>query len=199
MVDSLYKNNYRETFEGGKDLPRISTALDSVRTYQFEVQFFGLPPDVVGAQTDLTLAAKQVSPVGISVEDIPVRRVNDQVFYPGVPTQEDVTITFDNLYLKETTPALWRWFKSIYNPLTGDVTELAAPGAAGNGTFKATKMRIIELDNKKTPHATTELYGVYPRAIRFAERNYSTSEFHTIEVTFKWDFLNYFKYSNQNQ
>jgi hypothetical protein len=200
MVDSLYKNDFRKTFEGGKNLPRISTVLDSVRTYQFEIQFFGLPPDVAGSQTDLTLAAKQVSPVGISVDDIEVRRVNDKVFYPGAPSQEEITITFDNLYFKETSPALWRWFKSIYNPLTGDMTELSAPGAPGNKTFKATKMRIIELDNTRTPHAVNELYGVYPKSFRFAERNYSAgSDFHTLEVSFRWDFMDYYKYSNQNQ
>lgn len=198
MVNSIFKTDFRP-FKAGQNLPRVSTVLDSVRTYQFEAQFFGLPPALTGGQTDLTLAAKQVSPVGISSEDIEVRRVNDRMFYPGAPSQEEITITFDNLYLRDTAKTLWGWFKSIYNPLTGNMTELSAPGAAGNRTFKANKLRIVQLDNTRTPHAAIELYGVYPKSIRFAEHNYSTNEFHTIEVAFRFDFMDFFNYASQNQ
>ena len=168
--------------------------LDSVRSYQFEVQFFGLPPAITPQQTDLTLAAKQVGAIGFGVEDIPVRRVNDLVYYPGAPTFDSVNITFDNLYLRKTSQSLWEWFKTIYDPLTGDMTKLAAPGGPGNRTFKANKMRILELDNTRTPHAAIELYGVYPKSVRFSEKNYSTSDFSTIEVDFRFDFLDYFNY-----
>ena len=199
MVNSLYKDDFRANFKPGKTLPKISTQLDSVRAFQFEVRFYGLPQALVGSQQDLTLAAKQVSPVGITVDDIVVDRVNDRVFYPGKPSQEEITITFDNLYLKNTTPAMWEWFKSIYDPISGDMTKLAAPGGPGNRTFKANKLTIVELDNTKTPHAFIEVYGVYPKAHRFSEKNYSTNEFSTIEVTFRFDFLDYGRYGQANQ
>lgn len=198
MVESIYKNDYRP-FQAGKSLPRISTVLDSVRTYQFEIQFFGLPPALTGQQTDLTLAAKQVSPVGFTVDDIEVRRVNDRVFFPGAPSQDELTVTFDNLYLRDTAKTLWEWFKTIYDPISGDMTKLSAPGGAGNRAFKANKIRIIELDNTRTPHSAIELYGVYPKSVRFAEKNYSTNEFHTIEVTFRYDFMDFFNYGSKNQ
>lgn len=193
MVDSYYKNNYRP-FRPGESLPRISTVTDSVRTYQFEVQFFGLPPQLSPQQQDLTLAAKQVSPIGMSVDDITVVRVNDKVYFPGQPTFEAVTITFDNLYLRKTSQTLWNWFKSIYDPITGDLTKLSAPGGPGNKTFKANKLRILELDNTRTPHAAIELYGVYPKSVKFSEKNYGTNEFATIEVDFRFDFMDYFNY-----
>lgn len=193
MVNSIYKNEYRP-FKPGESLPKISTVLDSVRSYQFEVQFFGLPPGLTGEQQDLTLAAKQVGAIGFGVEDISVRRVNDQVFFPGSPTFDSVTITFDNLYLRKTCQTLWEWFKTIYDPLTGDMTKLAAPGGAGNRTFKANKLRIVELDNTRNPHAAIEMYGVYAKSVRFSEKNYSTNDFSTIEVDFRYDFLNYFNY-----
>ena len=193
MATSRYNTEYRP-FEAGSDLPKVSTSLDSVRAYQFEVQFFGLPPAVSTQQTDLTLAAKVVGPVGMSVENIAVRRVNDQMFYPGYANQEDLTVTFDNLYLRRTSEALWSWFKSIYDPITGAQTAVAAPGGPGNNTFKANKLRIVQLDNTRTPHAAIELYGVYPSMVRFAEHNYSTNDFHTLEVTFKHDFMDYYKY-----
>jgi hypothetical protein len=193
MVNSVYKDDYRP-FNKGESLPKISKSLDSVRSYQFEVQFFGLPPGLTGQQTDLTLAAKQVGAISYGVEDIAVRRVNDQVFYPGAPSFDSLTVTFDNLYLRQTSQTLWEWFKVIYDPMSGDMTKLAAPGGPGNRTFKANKLRILELDNTRNPHAAIEVYGVYPKSVRFSEKNYSSNEFSTIEVDFRFDFLDFFNY-----
>lgn len=196
MVESYYKNNTRANFTPGKTLPKVSTNLDAVRAYQFEVRFYGLPPEVRGNQQELTVAAKQVSPVGISTDDIVVDRVNDKIFLPGKATPEPITITFDNQYLNQNSPTLWAWFKSIYDPLTGDMTKLAAPGGPGNASFKANKLTIIELDNTSEPHSYIELYGVYPTGVRFSEKNYSTNDLSTMEVTFRYDFVDFDKYSN---
>lgn len=193
MVNSYLKNEYRSDFEPGRTLPRVSTTLDAVRSYQFEVKFYGVPGEFINTQPILTAAAKQVSPVGGSVDDIVVDRLNDKVYYPGKFTPENVTITFDNQLLTQTTPALWNWFKTIYDPITGDMTKLSAPGGAGNRSFKATKMTVLELDNTNEPHAYIEMYGVYPTGVRFSEKNYSTNEFSTVEVTFRYDFVDYDK------
>ena len=160
MVDSFLKNDYRANFEPGKSLPKVSTKLDSIRAYQFEVKFFGLPPEFTLQQQELTAAAKQVSPIGGSVDDIVVDRLNDKVFYPGKFTPDNVTVTFDNQLLSQNTPALWNWFKSIYDPMTGDMTKLSAPGGPGNKSFKASKMTILEVDNTNEPHSFAEVYGV---------------------------------------
>lgn len=199
MVESIYKNDLRANFTPGKTLPKVSTKLDSVRAYQFECRFYGLPVEVLGSQQDLTAAAKQVSPIGGSVDDIVVDRLNDRLFYPGKFSPEEVTITFDNQLLSNTSPALWAWFKSIYDPLTGDLVKASAPGGPGNKSFKAAKLTIIELDNTNEPHAFVEMYGVFPKSVRFSEKNYATNEFSTLEVTFRFDYLDYGKYSQQNQ
>jgi hypothetical protein len=193
MVNSFYRNDYRP-FKKGESLPKISTTLDSVRAYQFEIQFFGLPPAIAGVQQDLTLAAKRISSISYGTDPITVNRINDTINYPGRATHETVSIDFDNLYLRRTTQALWEWFKTIYDPITGDATKLAAPGGAGNRTFKANRLRIIELDNTRTPHAAIELYGVYPKSVSFAEKNYNTNEFTTLSVDFSFDFMDYFNY-----
>lgn len=192
--NSYYKNDYRP-FRKGESLPKISTTLDSVRAYQFEVQFFGLPGSLSNQAQDLTLAAKQVGSISFGVDDISVARVNDTVYYPGRPTFDTLSITFDNLYLRRTSAALWEWMKTIYDPISGDMTKLAAPGAPGGRTFKANKMRIIELDNTRNPHAAIELYGVYPKTYSFSEKNYNTNEYTTITVDFRYDFIDYFNYS----
>lgn len=171
-------------------LPDISTQLDAVRAYQFEVQFNQLPTDVGGDHKDLTIAAKQVTALGMSVEDIEVNRVNDRVWYPGRPTQEEVTITFDNLYVKKAASTLWRWFTTIYDPITGEMTPGSAPGGGGEANVgKIQKMSIIQLDNTSQPHATVDLFAVFPKSWKTSEFNYSTNEFHTLEVVFRYDFM----------
>lgn len=198
MVDSYLKNNYRANFQPGRTLPKISTSLDSVRTYQFEIRFYGIPA-VEGVTLDqdtqfvLTTAAKQVGPVGGSVDEIVVDRLNDKVYYPGKFSPEALTVTFDNQLLSKTTPALWNWFKTIYDPMTGDMTKLSAPGGPGNRTFKSPKVSILELDNTNEPHAYIEMYGVYPTGVRFSEKNYASNDFSTVEVTFRYDFIDYDK------
>ena len=217
MVNNSYlKNEYRSNFTPGKTLPRISTDLDSVRSYQFEVRFSEVPTlteiagtalpgglgDIVGAVASLagggaanqmTTAAKQVSPIGGSVDDIVVDRLNDKVYYPGKYTPENVTITFDNQLLSRATPALYTWFRTIYDPLTGDAMKLSAPGGGGNRSFKCSKITIVELDNTNDPHAFIQVYGVYPTSVRFSEKNYATNDFSTVEVTFRFDFMDYGK------
>ena len=188
MANSYYKTKYGREFEPGKGLPVISTDLDSVRAYQFEVHFLGLPGEVTNQQ-DLTLAAKKIQGLGMSTEPIVVDRVNDKIYYPGKVTPEEVSITFDNLYMRETASDLWRYFKSIYDPITGEMTKNAQPGGGAGSTFKAEKVEIIQLDNTSEPHSTIELYGVYPTSWSASELNYTTNDFHTIEVTFRYDFM----------
>ena len=125
--NAYYKTLYGREFVPGQVLPTISTDLDSVRTYQFEVHFFGLPASVTNVQ-DLTLAAKKITGLEFSNEAIPVNRVNDKVFYPGRNTPGDLLVTFDNLYLRETAADLWKYFKSIYDAITGQMTPGAQPG-----------------------------------------------------------------------
>lgn len=200
MVDQLSQGNYKEAFRtensissGG--LPLISTRLDSVRAYQFEIIFDfpagfseALPagsPAVISTGQSLSLAAKKVGPIGFKTESIKVHRANDLVFYPGLPNTEPVKITFDNLYAQQSSQALWNWFKqSNYNPLTGNVSQLRP-------NFKARKMTILELGSDRTPIGAIEVYGVYPANVMFTERAYSLNEFQTLEVDFQYDYMDY--------
>jgi len=195
MPVSYYKTKYGRKFTPGQGLPTIATDLDSVRAYQFEVHFFGLPGDIT-SQQDLTLAAKKVGGIEMSTEAIVIDRVNDKVHYPGKATPGDCVITFDNLYLRETASDLWRYFKTIYDPITGEMTKNAQPGGLAGATFKTDKLEIVMLDNTMTPHSTVELLGVYPTKWSAAEFNYQTNDFHTLEVSFKYDFLNTYDYAN---
>lgn len=185
---ATYTSQYQTTFRNKDDLnqglPIISSQLDSVRAYMFEVQFQGND-----GQT-LTLAAKTVGNTGISVEDIEVRRLNDQIWFPGAVKNEELTITFDNLYVRKAASALWEKFRNIYDPMTGNATRLSRPSGEQE-SFKMPKLVVLELDNNRNPHASVEFYGAYPKSVKFSEKNYATSEFATIEVAFRYDFMNY--------
>lgn len=174
----------------GKNLPMVSQDLDSVRAYQWEITFYNLP-DGAGNSVDrpLTLAAKSVSQTGYAIEDIEVHRVNDKVYYPGKASTEDLTVVFDNLYKSKTASLLYNWIKNVYNPATGEFEQARqVTTGAVNGNFK-TVADIVQLDNKGKPLSHTRLYGVYPKSWKQAEFNYSTNEFHTIEVMFRYDFI----------
>ena len=195
MATSYYKTKYDRSFTPGQGLPTISTDLDSVRTYQFEIHFFGLPENVTN-QSDLTLAAKKVGGLEMKNEAITVDRVNDKVFYPGKTTPGELTVDFDNLYLRETSSDLFRYFRNTYDPITGEMTKSAQPGGTAGQSFKADKVEIVMLDNTMTPHSTIELYGVYPTSWSASEFNYSQNQFHQLTVTFKYDFMNTYNYAN---
>jgi len=175
------KQAHRQNLGDGK-LPVISEGLDSVRAYQFEMHFT-MPQDLADMGVDsLTLACKSVGNLGFSVEPIEVMRVNDKVFYPGRATPEDLSVTFDNLYNPRIANQLWRWFASIYNPVTGQFNGNAGP-------FKASHAILTQLDAQGQPLMETRLFGVFPTSWKSAEFNYGTNDFNTIEMTFKYDFM----------
>ena len=195
MATSYYKNKYGRNFTPGKGLPTVSTDIDSVRAYQFEIHFFGLPEDVTN-QTDLTLAAKKVGGLEMKNETITIDRVNDKLHYPGKTTPGELTVDFDNLYLRETAADLYRFFRHTYDPITGEMTKSSQPGGGAGSTFKADKVEVVMLDNTLTPHSVIELYGVYPTSWSASEFNYSQNQFHQLTVNFKYDFMNVYNYAN---
>lgn len=178
------------SFSPGKTLPEISEKANSIRAYSWEAHFIGLDMfnntgGPQGLPTDFTLAAKQVSQAGYTVEDIEVNRVNDKYWYPGKATQDELVILFDNLLKNKASLQLWRWFKQIYDPLTGEQTKGVEAGT--KGSFKCKKLEIIQLDGKMKPVLTTQYYGVYPKSYKPGEKNYSTNEMDTVEMTFRYD------------
>lgn len=179
------------SFNPGQSLPVLSEKTDSLRAYQFEVHFKGLDTfngtnGPQGLPEDLTLAAKRVSAAGVMVEDIVVDRLNDKLYYPGKFTQDELVILFDNLYKNKAGLQLWRWFENIFDPVT---SELVKSVDGGKGGFKINRLEVIQLDNKMKPMLVTEYYGVYPKKFTPGEKNYSTNEMDTVEMTFRFDFM----------
>jgi len=176
------------TLESGQ-LPVVSTNLDSVRSYQWEVRFDLTPMGNVdnNLPNSFTLGAKVVQGLGYSFQDIEVHRMNDRVYYPGKVQQEEVTITFDNLLtgvgnLQDPMANLHTYLSTVFDMNTGFYTE------SPTGTYKSS-LKILEFDGQGKVRQVIELKGVYPKSFMKGEKNYSTSEFDTIEVKFRYDFM----------
>ena len=201
------------TRDSGKDpkyTPVISTGLDSVRTYGFVVDFnlptgirkgglgAGVSPTTYDSGTikrAFSLAAKQVSNTGYTNEDIEVHRFNDRVYYPGKPSLEEVTVTFDNLLRDDAGAALFDWFRTIYDPMRGTMNR-ANLGSSISGNLAARigykqLVTITNLASDGTEVAKTNLIAAYPKSWKTAEFNYSNNDFHTIEVSFRYDYIDH--------
>jgi len=185
MARGYYANQTDRTLNIG-DLPTLSEGLESYRAFQWEVEI--TLPAGMGSTNDtvLTLAAKQVTQLGFTSEDIVADRVNDKFYYPGKVTPEEVTITFDNLVRGQLAETLFNWMSTTYDPINGVFTPHFTQGDPTGG-FK-TRVKIYQLDNTMTPVKMIYLYGAYPKSWKTAEFNYATNEFHTIELALRYDF-----------
>ena len=182
---SYFLENGRVT--DGTNIPKLSTALDSVRSYQWEITFHNLPEGIeVGDAKPLTLAAKQVSQSGFATEDIEVRRGNDKLFFPGYANMDELAIMFDNQYLTKMGKSLYNLMQKTYNPLTGEFTENQAFNEAP--THK-TVVDVTQLDGQGNVVSNTRYIGAFCKSWKMAEFNYSTNEFHTVECIFRYDFI----------
>jgi len=184
---SYYANNLNRNLNEHDGLPVISQDLESIRAYQWEITFY--PPAEIevplGFSKPLTLAAKKVGGMSIQVEDIVVNRVNDVVYYPGRPSMGELEVTFDNLLKTKAGWQLYKYFQTVYDPITGEFTStfLDTPG-----NFKTTAI-VLELDGQMNPKSQVKLVGLYPKRFQKAEKNYASNEFDTVTVTFRYDFL----------
>ena len=194
MVDKYFLDSdaiTRSIDTEGTTRPAISTMLDSIRAYQWEVTFKNFSaetdfPDTI--KKPLTLAAKQVNGIGMSVEDIEVNRVNDKVYYPGRPSMEEAVITFDNLAKTQVDKLLYEYMAKVYDPRTGVLGDVDGNAGSTGGTIKQ-EIQLLQLASDGSPRNVIRLFGAYPKQITHGEYNYSTNEFHTIEMTFRYDFF----------
>jgi len=180
LANSYYATQTNRTLLLGKT-PNLSHALESYRKYQWEIE---IDTGQSGDYSVLTLGAKSVTAIQMTSEDIVAHRVNDRFFYPGLVSPEEVTITFDNLVKGQIAEKLFDWFSSVYDPVHGVFT----PGMVqGNGAFKR-NVKIFQLDNTGFPVKHIHLFAAYPKMWKANDFVYGENEFHTIDVTLRFDF-----------
>lgn len=189
-LESNYKNKFRTEVLGradrqNRDLPSLSTNLDSIRTYNFEVRIAG---PILGNndKQSFVLGAKKVTSSGHKVEPIAVRRLNDTFYYPGGADSDELIITFDHQLESKAVAAVYKWLqRGSYNPATG----LSPEADLG----KQSILDILYLDSGRNVSKVVSYFGCFPISFKPSEHNYNTNnEFHTFEATFRYDFMTYY-------
>lgn len=199
-----YTNNHIETsgnaFGTGRTNAAAGTGLgalgqkyESLRSYGWIIEIEPVP---FGSETGgrpsadvdvLKLACKQVGAIGYTTEDIAVDRVNDKFYYPGKYSTDETTLTFDNFVEGDSAESLFAWMNGTFDPTTGRM---------GTGETLKRNIKIHQLGPDNTEVMTIHLWGAYPRFWRLSELNYSQSEFHTIEVGVRYDFVTHEAYGD---
>lgn len=165
----------------------ISTDLDSVKPYQFEVHIDKIPGNLLNAN-EIMIGAVKVTGLGMETEVIEVHRVNDKVYYPSKAKLEPVVITFDDQLKNGIGEGLWLYLSRTFNMVTGEIA--TSTDNLPTTALKIPSMKIVQLNNSMQPFSETILYGVYPMAWKSSEFNYATTtSFHTIDVSFRCDFM----------
>tara|TARA_R110000765_G_scaffold420407_1_gene525393 strand:+ start:577 stop:1191 length:615 start_codon:yes stop_codon:yes gene_type:complete len=172
----------------GEGLGALGQKYESLRSYGWVIE---ITPPATGTVGDmgrphgettntLKLACKQIGAIGYTTEDIAVDRVNDKFYYPGKYSTDETTLTFDNFVAGDSATALFAWMNGTFDPVTGRM---------GQGVDLKQNIKIHQLGPDNTEVMTIHLWGAYPRFWRLSELNYSQSEFHTIEVGVRYDFV----------
>lgn len=180
MANAYYATQTNRTLILG-NTPDLSHTLESYRKHQWEVE---IETGISGDKSALTLAAKNVTPIQLTSEDVVAHRVNDRFYYPGLVAPEECTITFDNLVKGKVAEHLFDWFSTVYDPVHGIFTPAFTQGA---GTFKR-NIKIFQLDNTGFPVKHIHLFAAYPKMWKANDFTYGENEFHTLDVTLRFDF-----------
>tara|TARA_R110000751_G_scaffold257700_4_gene357123 strand:- start:1829 stop:2476 length:648 start_codon:yes stop_codon:yes gene_type:complete len=196
-LDSFYNDVPRAIDIAVTDGAKLFHQYDSYRAYSWLIRINGIGGatgsilNSIGLSDPdnmLTLAAKQVGQIGYNVDDIMVDRVNDKFYYPGRPSMEETVVTFDNLLKGDVAKALFDWMRTTYDPIQGVHSYSIVGGSSNKRTVD-----VIQLDHQRQPKMVARLYGCYPKNWRLAEFNYSANDFHSIEVSLRYDIVGYFR------
>jgi len=126
----------------------------------------------------------------ISIEETEINFLNAKTWIPGKGTWETITVTYYDVATGDNA-ALWRWLANVYD--FTDPTNLpqaSARGGAGNNGFSGTgQLRLF--DGCGTLLETWTMKGMWPTAINFGDLDYSNSEECTVELTLRYDEVQY--------
>lgn len=72
-----------------------------------------------GAEDVLTLALNGFSLPKRTMGIVEVPYLNEKRKFPGVPTYDDLTVTYNDMVDRPVASVLWRWNKLVHDPETG--------------------------------------------------------------------------------
>ena len=187
-VDEYLSQTNRGKTAGLESSQTLAHQYDAFRAYGWLISIDGAGEAGAGSNpfnfsepgSILTMAARSVGVIGYAVDDITIAKINDKYYYPGKVTTEETVLTFDNLLSGPAAEALFDWMTQTYNPLDGTL--------GGGKNFK-TDVHLTMLDHEKNPKLVIHLHGAYCKNFRTAEFNYATNDFHTVDVSVRYDYV----------
>ena len=115
--------------------------------------------------------------------------MKDKVFYPGKISQDELTITFDNLLRGGVYQNSLQTTGATCLDLLSRVWDMSTGEGLVNINSAKRPITLKEFDIYGNIRQVYEVIGAYPKSWTKGEKNYATSEFDTVEVKFRWDFL----------
>ena len=132
----------------------------------------------VGALADFSLAVTKAFTPNESSEVAEVGVDNEKIYYAGRQTYEAGSVSIRD-YVDLTGAAVLReWRKLVYNPATGQM---------GYKKDYAGTARIVQYDPKGSIVRTWKLLKVWPISVNYGDRDQSSVDQVSIEVSFRYD------------
>lgn len=124
----------------------------------------------------LSLASFPIPKVSLGV--IELNYINEKKKFPGIPTWDDLSVVFNDYVDRETSAALWRWFRETYDPVTGKL------GLARR--FKKTG-RVVQFAPDGSTEREYDLEGLWISNLDPGESDFASEDVLKLTVTLTID------------
>lgn len=138
----------------------------------------------------------------LSIEETELNYLNAKTWIPGKGTWETITVTYydvggNDADVSAGSSALFTWINSVYQIAnTGATSRNAATSlcqSSKRADYAGTGVLTL-LDGCGQRMEQWTMYGMWPQAVNFGELDYSSSEEVTIELTLRYDAVDYVNY-----
>lgn len=160
----------------------LSTAEQSIkepkRQNRFILRFDAIPG---GGEEPLALDILSASRPSLNLNMGTIMRLNEQFKFAQNPTWAEISCTFYDYDTgaESSTQILWRWARSIYDPVTG---------AMGFATQYKTNATLVILSPDGSIAETWDLFGAFPSEVNFNEVTYGGYEALQVSMTLSFDY-----------
>ena len=151
------------------------------RKNRWILKFDRIPNAQTDASEKLAIDIVSASRPSVSVEPIEISRLNEKFKFAGTPSWEDIGCTFYD-YDKgkdSATQILYKWFTSIYNPLTGGQGYAIVYKTNASLALLGPDGKIIEI---------WDLFGCFPSSYNFQELSYEGADAVQVDISLKYDY-----------
>lgn len=137
---------------------------------------------IANAQDVLRLSVVGAPIPHFTQEEVEIKRGNSTLYYAGVPTFSEGTLTFNDFVGADTKSALMAWQNLSYNVKNQTVGSVADPA-----TNYKKDCYLIEYTPDFKPVRTWRLYGCWIKGLQEGDYSYEDGGKHQITATVRYD------------